>query len=105
MKSFGISLRKRACGLPWEALFVTSKVAAEAMVNQVLTHISNTLFELAEYSCAQSILVEAYSPIAQGTDGISRFVRDIQRSLPEDCRAFDPNGVYRPDIAILSALD
>lgn len=36
------------------------------MVNQVLAHISNTPFQLAEYCRAQGILVEAYSPIAHG---------------------------------------
>ena len=36
------------------------------MVNQILAHISNTPFELIEYSQQQDMLVEAYSPIAHG---------------------------------------
>ncbi|WP_404407894.1 hypothetical protein [Jeotgalibacillus malaysiensis] len=36
------------------------------MVNQILAHISNTPKELIEYTQAQGILVEAYSPIAHG---------------------------------------
>ncbi|WP_321971839.1 aldo/keto reductase [Paratractidigestivibacter sp.] len=35
-------------------------------VNQVLTHISNTPFELLDYCAEKGILVEAYSPIAHG---------------------------------------
>ncbi len=36
------------------------------MVNQILAHISNTPFELIEYSKAKGLVVEAYSPIAHG---------------------------------------
>ena len=36
------------------------------MVNQILTHISNTPFELIGYCKQHNILVEAYSPIAHG---------------------------------------
>ncbi|WES64372.1 aldo/keto reductase [Microbacter sp. GSS18] len=36
------------------------------MVNQILAHISNTPHELIEYTQAQGILVEAYSPVAHG---------------------------------------
>lgn len=36
------------------------------MVNQVLAHISNTPFDVIEYSQSKGILVEAYSPIAHG---------------------------------------
>ena len=36
------------------------------MVNQVLAHITNTPFELLDYCRKQHILVEAYSPVAQG---------------------------------------
>ncbi|MBL4559383.1 MAG: aldo/keto reductase, partial [Labilibaculum sp.] len=36
------------------------------MVNQILTHISNTPAELIQYSQDKEILVEAYSPIAHG---------------------------------------
>ncbi len=36
------------------------------MVNQILTHISNTPLELIDYCKKNNILVEAYSPIAHG---------------------------------------
>ncbi|GMA07997.1 2,5-diketo-D-gluconic acid reductase [Tetragenococcus halophilus subsp. flandriensis] len=36
------------------------------MVNQVLTHVSNTPFDLIEFCQKQDILVEAYSPVAHG---------------------------------------
>ncbi len=36
------------------------------MVNQVLTHISNTPFEIIEFCRKNDILVEAYSPVAHG---------------------------------------
>jgi diketogulonate reductase-like aldo/keto reductase len=36
------------------------------MVNQILAHVSNTPFDLIEYSKAKGILVEAYSPVAHG---------------------------------------
>lgn len=36
------------------------------MVNQMLIHISNTPFELIEYSQSKEMLAEAYSPIAHG---------------------------------------
>ena len=36
------------------------------MVNQILAHISNTPFELIDYSQSKGILVEAYSPIGHG---------------------------------------
>lgn len=37
--------------------------------------------------------------VAHGMGGTSGSVRDMQRSLPEDCWVLDPIGVYRPDIA------
>ncbi|GBR45979.1 aldo/keto reductase [Neokomagataea thailandica] len=36
------------------------------MVNQVLTHIGNTPFDLIDYSRSKGMLVEAYSPVAHG---------------------------------------
>ena len=36
------------------------------MVNQVLAHIGNLPFELADYCREKGILVEAYSPVAHG---------------------------------------
>jgi diketogulonate reductase-like aldo/keto reductase len=36
------------------------------MVNQILAHVSNTPFDLIDYTQAKDILVEAYSPVAHG---------------------------------------
>jgi diketogulonate reductase-like aldo/keto reductase len=36
------------------------------MVNQILAHVSNTPFDLIEYTQRKGILVEAYSPVAHG---------------------------------------
>jgi diketogulonate reductase-like aldo/keto reductase len=36
------------------------------MVNQILTHVGNTPFNLIDYSRSKGILVEAYSPVAHG---------------------------------------
>ena len=47
-----------------ESLVKTSKI--KLMVNQILLHISNTPMELVEYCQKNSIVVEAYSPIAHG---------------------------------------
>ncbi|MCJ2187644.1 aldo/keto reductase [Novosphingobium beihaiensis] len=36
------------------------------MVNQILAHVSNTPFDLIDYTKSKGILVEAYSPVAHG---------------------------------------
>ena len=46
------------------SLLETAKI--KPMVNQILLHISNTPMELVEYCQKNSIVVEAYSPIAHG---------------------------------------
>jgi diketogulonate reductase-like aldo/keto reductase len=35
-------------------------------VNQILTHVGNTPFDLIDYSRKRGMLVEAYSPVAHG---------------------------------------
>ena len=47
-----------------ESLLETAKI--KPMVNQILLHISKTPMELVEYCHKNSIVVEAYSPIAHG---------------------------------------
>lgn len=45
---------------------ILSSCEIKPMVNQILTHISNTKTELINFCKEQGILVEAYSPIAHG---------------------------------------
>ena len=45
---------------------ILSSCEIKPMVNQILTHISNTKTELIDYCKKHDILVEAYSPIAHG---------------------------------------
>jgi diketogulonate reductase-like aldo/keto reductase len=45
---------------------IFSNCSVKPMVNQLLAHISNTPFELIEYSKNKGMLVEAYSPVAHG---------------------------------------
>ena len=45
---------------------IIANSSIKPMVNQILAHISNTPFELIEYSKAKEMIVEAYSPIAHG---------------------------------------
>ena len=48
-------------------------------VNQVLSHISNTPFELIDYCKEKNILMEAYSPIAHGEILQNKEVNDIAK--------------------------
>lgn len=61
----------------------------EPMVNQVLTHVSNTPFALIEYCQGKGILVEAYSPIAHGAiindPQISEMASKYSVSVPQLC--------------------
>ena len=45
---------------------ILDSCAVKPMVNQILTHISNTPNELIKYCLDRDILVEAYSPVAHG---------------------------------------
>jgi len=45
---------------------ILASCSVQPMVNQILTHIGNTPFDLIQYTQDRGILVEAYSPIAHG---------------------------------------
>jgi diketogulonate reductase-like aldo/keto reductase len=45
---------------------ILSSCTVKPMINQILTHISNTPKELIDYCKKQDILVEAYSPVGHG---------------------------------------
>jgi diketogulonate reductase-like aldo/keto reductase len=57
------------------------------MVNQILTHISNTPYGLIRYAQEQGILVEAYSPIAHGellkNDSVREIAERYDVSVPQ----------------------
>lgn len=45
---------------------ILESCTVKPMVNQILAHISNTPFDLIEYTQKKDMLVEAYSPVAHG---------------------------------------
>ena len=59
------------------------------MVNQILTHISNTNFELIKYCEENNIQVEAYSPIGHGAllnnEILVEMAKKYQVSVPQLC--------------------
>lgn len=61
LRSIGVSNFQKA---DLDNILETANV--KIMVNQILTHISNTPKELIEYCQRKGILVEAYSPVAHG---------------------------------------
>jgi len=61
LRAIGLSNFERA---DLDNILVSCSV--KPMVNQILAHISNTPYELIQYTQDQGILVEAYSPIAHG---------------------------------------
>jgi diketogulonate reductase-like aldo/keto reductase len=59
------------------------------MINQILAHVSNTPFELIDYSQSKGILVEAYSPVAHGkildNAEIAEMAKKYGVSVPQLC--------------------
>lgn len=57
------------------------------MINQILAHISNTPFDLIQYTQDQGILVEAYSPVAHGelmkNDKVKELASKYNVSIPQ----------------------
>lgn len=64
-------------------------VEIKPMVNQILTHISNTSFDLIEFCQKQDIVVEAYSPMGHGAildhPVIQSLADKYQKSVPAIC--------------------
>lgn len=58
-----------------ESLFEGAEI--KPMVNQILTHISNTPIELIDFCKANGILCEAYSPIAHGEALKNKAISDM----------------------------
>ncbi len=61
LKAIGVSNFKKA-----DLDNILESCTVKPMVNQILTHISNTPAKLIEYTQSKGILVEAYSPVAHG---------------------------------------
>lgn len=65
----------------------------QPMVNQILTHITNTNFGLIDYCQRHGIRVEAYSPIAHGealkNDKIAAMAKKCQVSPAQLCLRYD----------------
>ena len=63
------------------------------MVNQILAHISNTPLALIEYCQKNSIVVEAYSPVAHGeamkNPAIAAMAEKYNVSVPQLCIKYD----------------
>ncbi|QIG80842.1 aldo/keto reductase [Stakelama tenebrarum] len=59
------------------------------MVNQILAHVSNTPFDLIEYTQSKGILVEAYSPVGHGkildNAEIAEMAKKYGVSVPQLC--------------------
>ena len=72
---------------------ILSSCTVPPMVNQVLAHVSNTPFELIEYTQSKGILVEAYSPIAHGemlkNQEITTIAEKYGVSVPQLCIRYD----------------
>ena len=63
------------------------------MANQLLAHISNTPFDLIEYSMSKGILVEAYSPVAHGEILQNQKLKEVAEkyhvTVPQLCIRYD----------------
>lgn len=72
---------------------ILSSCTVAPMVNQLLVHISNTPFELIEYSREKGILVEAYSPIAHGemlkNPVVAEMAEKYDVTVPQLCIRYD----------------
>ncbi len=68
---------------------IFANCATKPMVNQILTHIGNTPFDLIAYCKAQGLVVEAYSPIAHGEllrdERIVKMAQKYGVSAPQLC--------------------
>ena len=72
---------------------IIDSCSVKPMVNQILAHISNTPFELIQYTKEKGILVEAYSPVAHGellkNNEIINLAKKYEVSVPQLCIRYD----------------
>ncbi len=68
---------------------ILNNCTIKPMVNQILAHISNTPFDVIEYTQSKGILVEAYSPVAHGealkNEEIAAMAKRYDVSIPQLC--------------------
>lgn len=68
---------------------LTKKAKIKPMINQVLTHISNTPTQLIEFCQNNNIMVEAYSPIGHGKILDHPFIKEMAEkyevTIPQLC--------------------
>lgn len=68
---------------------ILNSCEVKPMVNQILTHVSNTKKELISFCEEHDILVEAYSPIAHGAalenDELQKMAQKYHVSVPQLC--------------------
>lgn len=66
---------------------IMKNAKVKPMVNQILTHIANTPFELIDYCKQNDILVEAYSPVGHGellkNEELKTMAEKYQVSIPQ----------------------
>lgn len=66
---------------------ILKNAKVKPMVNQILTHIANTPFELIDYCKQNDILVEAYSPVGHGellkNEELKTMAEKYQVSVPQ----------------------
>jgi diketogulonate reductase-like aldo/keto reductase len=72
---------------------ILSSCTVAPMVNQLLVHVSNTPFELIEYTQSKGILVEAYSPIGHGevlkNQKVAAIAKKYGVTVPQLCIRYD----------------
>ena len=72
---------------------ILASCEVKPMVNQILSHITNTPFELIDYCKSVGIEIEAYSPIAHGlalqNEKIAKIAKKYGVSIPQLCIRYD----------------
>lgn len=72
---------------------ILASYEVKPMVNQILSHITNTPFELIDYCKSVGIEIEAYSPIAHGlalqNEKIAKIAKKYGVSIPQLCIRYD----------------
>ncbi len=72
---------------------ILESCTVKPMVNQILAHVSNTPFDLIDYSTSKGLLVEAYSPVGHGELMKNQKIIDMAAkyavSVPQLCIRYD----------------